>query len=238
MKLYLIRHGETDWNLTARLQGQTDIPLNDRGRELAETTGRGMAEIPVDLCISSPLQRAVETSKIILKHNRGYRERFEELSGLDQVFRDAKTLDPETPLLTDDRILEINFGEWEGLGCGLKNYELPLQNFDWYFNSPWRFTLPKGGEDIRDVVEREQSFLRDLESRTELQDKTILITTHGGAIRGLLYLLKGITRIEDMKDIRIPYNCEVSMAEKKDGEPWALSDERTVYYDKKLLRWR
>ena len=66
--LYIMRHGQTDWNVRHKLQGSTDIPLNDRGRELAETTGRGMAEIPVDLCISSPLQRAVETSKIILSY--------------------------------------------------------------------------------------------------------------------------------------------------------------------------
>ena len=51
MKLYLIRHGETDYNKMKRNQGQIDIPLNEYGRELAEKTREGLAEVPFDLCL-------------------------------------------------------------------------------------------------------------------------------------------------------------------------------------------
>ena len=67
MKLYLIRHGETDYNKMKRNQGQIDIPLNEYGRELARKTREGLAEVPFDLCLCSPLSRARETAEIILE---------------------------------------------------------------------------------------------------------------------------------------------------------------------------
>ena len=67
MKLYLVRHGETDWNRARKIQGQVDIPLNEFGIHLAEETGKGLKDIPVDLCFTSPLGRAKQTAEIILK---------------------------------------------------------------------------------------------------------------------------------------------------------------------------
>lgn len=63
MKLYLIRHGETDYNKMKRNQGQIDIPLNEYGRELARKTREGLAEVPFDLCLCSPLSRARRDSR-------------------------------------------------------------------------------------------------------------------------------------------------------------------------------
>ena len=63
MKLYIVRHGETDWNKERRIQGQADIPLNGFGRHLAEETGKGLSDIAFDICISSPLSRAVEDGR-------------------------------------------------------------------------------------------------------------------------------------------------------------------------------
>ena len=58
MRLYILRHGETDWNKELRLQGQTDIQLNEKGRRLARLTAQGVKDIPFDLAITSPLSRA------------------------------------------------------------------------------------------------------------------------------------------------------------------------------------
>ncbi|MDE7038136.1 MAG: histidine phosphatase family protein, partial [Lachnospiraceae bacterium] len=91
MKLYIVRHGETEWNKERRLQGQVDIPLNESGRRLARETSGGLAGIHFDLCYSSPLSRARETAELILEGR-------------------------STPVIEDERIIEMAFGECEG-GC-------------------------------------------------------------------------------------------------------------------------
>lgn len=90
-QLYLVRHGETDWNLARRVQGSTDIPLNETGRAQARATGELLATREWDAIISSPLSRAFETASIIA----GY-------IGLG---------DPETL----DSIVERGYGAAEGL---------------------------------------------------------------------------------------------------------------------------
>jgi probable phosphoglycerate mutase len=89
--LYLVRHGETDWNRARRIQGSTDIPLNDTGRAQARATGRLLSSRQWDGIVTSPLSRAAETASIIA----------EELG-----------LPEPTPV---DALVERNYGEAEGL---------------------------------------------------------------------------------------------------------------------------
>lgn len=63
--LYLVRHGETDWNKAHRIQGSTDIPLNDTGRSQAAMSGELLARLPWHAIVASPLSRALETAQII-----------------------------------------------------------------------------------------------------------------------------------------------------------------------------
>ena len=67
MKLYLIRHGQTDWNVAGKIQGSTDIPLNDMGRRQAACLARGMEKRPVEKVFTSTLSRAYETGLAIGK---------------------------------------------------------------------------------------------------------------------------------------------------------------------------
>ena len=121
MVLYVVRHGETDWNKVKRVQGHTDIPLNEYGRHLARETAKGLKETRIDLAITSPLIRAKETAQIIL--------------GTRQI-----------PLLEDPRIKEIGFGEYEGVSC---NGEDPVSRaFRLFFNAPGEYIAPKGAETI------------------------------------------------------------------------------------------
>ena len=89
MKLYIIRHGETSWNVERRLQGASDTDLNENGIALAAITGAAMKEIPFDCCFSSPLKRARETARLVLAGRN-------------------------IPVTEDERLREISFGEWEG----------------------------------------------------------------------------------------------------------------------------
>lgn len=90
-ELYLVRHGETDWNQQRRIQGLTDIPLNDTGREQARATGRLLSRRSWDGVFTSPLSRAFETASIIA----------------DELGLPAPT--------TIDALVERNYGEAEGM---------------------------------------------------------------------------------------------------------------------------
>ena len=88
--LYIMRHGKTDWNTLGKLQGRTDIPLNDEGRAMAEKARTEYRDVHFDVCYCSPLSRAKETAEIFLKGR-------------------------EIPILPDDRLVEMGFGRYEGM---------------------------------------------------------------------------------------------------------------------------
>ena len=94
--LTLIRHGQTDWNLQRRLQGRSDIPLNDTGREQARAVGRELAASGGhwDVLVSSPLQRARETAQVIgreigLELSRTYEDLVERAFGDGEATEDV-----------------------------------------------------------------------------------------------------------------------------------------------------
>mgnify|MGYP005787675381 FL=1 len=90
MEILVTRHGQTDWNALGKLQGQTDIELNNIGRQQAKETGKLIKDENIDLIITSPLKRAVETAKII---NTNFK----------------------VNIVEDDRLMERKYGESEGL---------------------------------------------------------------------------------------------------------------------------
>ena len=89
-RIILVRHGETTWNVEGRYQGQEDTPLSERGLKQGHLLAEGLRNIPIDLCIASPLQRSFQTC---------------------QFCADLHNL----PVAADERLLEINHGSWEGI---------------------------------------------------------------------------------------------------------------------------
>ena len=67
MKVYIIRHGETAWNVQKRLQGVSDTELNEKGIQMAKLTAEALKDVPFDCCFTSPLKRAKDTALYILK---------------------------------------------------------------------------------------------------------------------------------------------------------------------------
>lgn len=202
MRLYIIRHGVTAWNKAKRMQGQTDIPLAEEGIELAVRTGEGMADVPIDVVISSPLIRAVETAKGVLRGR-----------GLSGAKRNGNI--PDIPVIMDARIQEISFGEWEG-ECVLDSKVLPEGYLEQFFHDPLHIPQPPGGETFLQVRERTGAFLRELSARSGYAEKNVLISTHGAAGRCLLshFFEDGETNIWRTG---VPANCSVSIVEIRDG---------------------
>jgi broad specificity phosphatase PhoE len=166
--LYFIRHGETDWNAAGRLQGQMDIPLNDKGRVQAAESAAILASLTnvADLDYwASPLTRTRETM-----------ERVREALGLHPPF-----------YKTDDRLKELTFGDWEGFTLA----EAKANNPDAYqkrHNDKWNAHPPKG-ESYQDVANRVTPWLNSLTRDT-------IIVSHGGVGRALLHVLAGVPKHE------------------------------------------
>ena len=89
LEILFTRHGQTDWNNQGKIQGKTDIELNDKGKEQANITCSLLSEQKIDLIISSPLQRALQTAKVIAKKQN-------------------------VPIIIDELLRERDYGEFEG----------------------------------------------------------------------------------------------------------------------------
>lgn len=209
MKLYIVRHGETDWNKERKIQGRADICLNDFGRHLAEETARGLADVHFDLCFTSPLSRARETAQIILK-GRNVR------------------------IMEEPRLEEMSFGEYEGKCCSSDGWELP-EEFHRFFDAPDKYQAPPGGEDFTQVRDRTGSFLEELAADQKYADRQILLTTHGAALAGMLcYIRKD--PISRYWGEGVHKNCAVTEVVCDKGEFHILS-ENVVYYKDQVEPW-
>ncbi|WP_346708512.1 histidine phosphatase family protein [Massilistercora timonensis] len=204
MKIYFVRHGETDWNKERKIQGQVDIPLNEFGRHLARETAKGLRDVPFDVCFTSPLGRARETAQIILQGR-------------------------DVPILEDKRILEMNFGVLEGKCCSKEGWDVP-DSFQMFFDDPVHYQAPEGGEDFQAVRERTGDFLNWLFAQEQYRDSTVLVTTHGAAMAGLLNNLKK-KPLAEYWGVGVHKNCGVTEVEVTDGRIDIISENKVYYTD-------
>ena len=205
MKIYVIRHGETDANKNGILQGSSDWPLNEFGIQLAEITGEKMKGIKFDACISSPLSRAKQTAEIILNN-----------SGNSNI-----------EIQYDDRIKELDMGIYEGKKFRRNEVEVPILKmliFKWNAFFCGKF---KGGESAFDCCKRTSSFLDDLSKKDY---DTVLVTSHGAAITAMLNRFNK-NRLSFWQS-GVPLNCSVNIIEVENGK-MKLLERNKIYYDKK-----
>jgi len=162
-ELVVVRHGRTAWNATGRFQGQTDVPLDDIGREQARGVAGLLRGEPFARAIASDLGRARETAEIVLAG--------------------------EPPALEfDERWREMRFGSWEGLVWD----EIVARQPDLATKSSTtpRFYTPPGGESFDDLCERIADALADIDARANDGDR-VLVATHAGPLHALLRVALG-----------------------------------------------
>ena len=205
MKIYVIRHGETELNVKLVKQGWLDAPLNQAGRDLARLTGQALKGIRFDACITSPLIRSRETVEIVLQE-----------SGNGAV-----------PIQTDERLKEINFGLEEGQSG--TSSTMPPETAKLFFEDAFRFPGFPEGESIRDVCRRTGDFLRELVLRDSYE--TVLVGTHGCALRAMMNPL--YDHPEQFWQGHVPANCSVTILETAGGEARILEKDR-IFYDPAL----
>ena len=162
LRLLLVRHGETAANLRGQIQGQSEIPLTDNGRDQARRLAVRLSAEPLSAVLASPLVRARETAEIVARPH-GLQPR----------------LDP--------RLKEFGFGTWEGLTWPQVRRRSAPQ---WQAWARDREQPPPGGEPLSAVRARVQQLLDQL--TTEREGQTLLLVAHGGSLRVLICLAFGI----------------------------------------------
>ena len=168
----MIRHGQTDWNAIRRLQGQKDIPLNDFGRQQAVGNGLLLARLLGDQAadfdyVASPLGRTRETMELM----RG-------AMGLDaKAYR------------TDDRLIEVSFGDWEGQTLPELKKEFPDRVKARKANK-WDLIPPGQDAESYEILSwRIGAWLSSVERPT-------VCVCHGGVIRSIFRLVSGMDKDE------------------------------------------
>ena len=163
--LYIMRHGRTDWNDRHKLQGRTDIPLNDAGRAMAEEARKEYAGVHFDICFCSPLVRARETAVIVL-------------AGRD------------IPVIPDDRLKEMGFGIYEGQE---NSFDIPDCPINTLFFHPDQYTdPPEGAESLEELFARTGEFLREKVDPLLEEGKDVLIVGHGAMNSSIVCQRKGL----------------------------------------------
>lgn len=159
-RLYLVRHGETEWNVSNRFQGQKDIPLSNKGKQQAEQLSKRLSYENIDCIYASDLSRAYETAKVIGLHKK-----------LD--IHICKSL------------REIHFGEWEGHTAE----ELKFKFKDTYINfhhAPHQSPFPGEGS-YEQVLLRVKTGLTQIMNKEK--NKNILIVSHSGVLKAMIVAL-------------------------------------------------
>ncbi|ESQ83886.1 phosphoglycerate mutase [Asticcacaulis sp. AC466] len=161
MTFYVLRHGQTDWNVQARLQGSTDIPLNDTGRAQAHVAADILKTQGLTRIVASPLSRALETARIVGA---------------------ACALEP----IIDDRLIERNFGLFEGMTIDevrqhredMREHMNPAADLDGKH-------YPHNAEPLGQVIDRVYDCINDHRADEQLSGGTCLFVFHGIPFRAV-----------------------------------------------------
>jgi alpha-ribazole phosphatase/probable phosphoglycerate mutase len=183
-RVFLVRHGETDWNREFRYQGVSDIDLNQSGFEQARKLGLRLAKELPSRVFASPLLRALHTAETVMERNG---------SG--------------APVITDGDLCEISFGWWEGLSISEVGRRDPDTIAAWR-ERPFS-VIPDGGETLEDVSRR-ASRAADTIKKGAREPGATLVVAHGAILRALLASLMNISDLSLMWRIRFD-NCSVSV---------------------------
>ncbi|AXK85929.1 histidine phosphatase family protein [Nocardia farcinica] len=156
--LILLRHGQTEWNATDRMQGQIDTDLTELGRRQAKEAARELVSRNAIAIVSSDLRRAHDTALALAEHT-------------------------DVPVALDPRLRETHLGDWQGLTHLEVDADYPGARVAWRLDATYR---PPGGESKLEVGARALPVVRELyNERQDWPGRTIILVAHGGLIAAL-----------------------------------------------------
>lgn len=177
--LYIMRHGKTDWNAKHKLQGRTDIPLNEEGIQMAEQAKEKYKDVNFDICYCSPLVRAKQTAEIVLEGRN-------------------------IPIVYDDRLMEMCFGVYEGV---THPSQIEGSSIRKLFKDPADYPGVEDGETFDDLFARTGSFLKEVVQPQLDAGKDVIIVGHGAMDSSIVCQVQNIP-LEKFWDAGIE-NCKL-----------------------------
>ncbi|MNK24368.1 2,3-bisphosphoglycerate-dependent phosphoglycerate mutase [compost metagenome] len=168
-KLFLVRHGQSQWNLENRFTGWQDIDITELGQQEARQAGVALAHEPVDIAYTSTLIRAQHTLKIIL----------------DEMGN------PPIPIVIDAALNERGYGKLEGL-----NKDETAEKYGAEQVHIWRRSFdvpPPGGESLKDTYERVIPYYEHVIAPQLKLGQNVLVVAHGNSLRALIMYLEHLS---------------------------------------------
>ena len=162
--IYLIRHGQTDWNKDKIFRGRADVPLNERGRKEAQALSRHLEHVRATACYASPLGRTIETAGIVARPH-------------------------SLEVRIDDRLIDLDFGEWQGKPETEVKKTFPELFKKWH-QEPHRARFP-GGESLAMVRKRALASLEHI--RAENPGGVVFVVSHRVVTKVLMAIALGLS---------------------------------------------
>jgi 2,3-bisphosphoglycerate-dependent phosphoglycerate mutase len=191
-KLILLRHGQSTWNLENRFTGWIDVPLTEQGEKEAESAGRALRDIPMDVAFTSVLKRAIDTNTLALK-----------AAGQENV-----------PIHYDKAINERMYGDLQGLNkaetakqYGDEQVKLWRRSYD---------IAPPNGESLKDTAARALPYFNEVILPEVKAGKNVLVSAHGNSLRAIVMQLDQLTK-EAVLELNIPNGVPIVYEIDSDG---------------------
>jgi len=193
LRIYITRHGETEWNIAGKMQGWQNSNLTEKGILNAKKLGESLKNIEFDCLYCSPQGRAVDTAKNI----RG---------------------DKNTEIIIKDSLKEMGFGCWEGIPHTEIEALYPVQKYN-FWNKPHLYE-PVDGEDYGELIERVRAVFDEITADTSARN--VLIVTHAAVIKAIYSIIRDIP-LEDFWGPPYIHDTCLTVLEITDGKiDWIL----------------
>lgn len=196
LKLYIVRHGETEWNVIKRFQGQLNTPLTEKGIKKLKETGKKLENVLFDEVYTSELGRTVASAEIILNENNGYKNNKLELQKLAELN-------------------EVYFGVWQGLTYEEVFLKYPEEGNNYFYNVKNYKAENVEAEKLEDALER---FLKGINKILDSHESgNILVVTHGTVFEMFMNYVAN-NSIFDIDERTLMGNGDYKVFSYKDGK--------------------
>ena len=196
LKLYIVRHGETEWNVIKRFQGQLNTPLTEKGMEKLRETGKNLENVLFEEVYTSELERTVNSAEIILNENRGYKNKKMELKKLAELN-------------------EVYFGVWQGLKYEEVFLKYPEEANNYFYNVKNYKAENVEAEKLEDALERFLKGINKILNRHK--SGNILVVTHGTVFEMFINYVEN-NSIFDIDERTLMGNGDYKIFSYKDGK--------------------